>query len=149
MDYFHDLLALEAQVSGAPGAEPHFLAVASYNLQHPGTFMPAALGGLQATVADVLAGRATVADARRRASAASDGAARVRRRAGTALSPADQGLLGAWPTRWPMTIRDVCDVAPAQYVAQVRRWAECVSAVLEPLCVNQLDVPGTNARAPG
>jgi hypothetical protein len=33
-EYFHELLALEAQVPGASGAEPHFLGVATYNLQH-------------------------------------------------------------------------------------------------------------------
>ena len=81
-DYFHDLLALEAQVPEAPGAEPHFLAVASYNLQHPAAFVPAVLLGLQQTLADVLAGKATVADARRRASRATDGPTRVRRGAG-------------------------------------------------------------------
>ena len=130
-DYFHDLLALEAQVPGAPGAEPHFLAVAAYNLQHPSAFVPAALVGLLQTVADVLAGRVTVADARRRARRATDGPGPVRRRADTPLSEADSRLLGAWPTRWAMTVRDVSEVTPEQYVAQVQAWARCVTVGLE------------------
>lgn len=131
LDYFHDLLALEAQVPGAPGAEPHFLAVAAYNLQHPSAFVPAVLVGLRATVADVLAGRATVADAQRRARRATDGPTRVRRRADTPLSDADGQLLAAWPTRWAMTVRNVSGVMPGQYAAQVRAWARCVTAGLE------------------
>lgn len=107
LDYFHDLLALEARVPGAPGAEPHFLAVAAYNLQHPAAFVPAVLAGLRRTVEDVLAGRATVGDARRRARRATDG-----------------------PTRWAMTVRDVNGVAPEDYVARVRAWARAVTADL-------------------
>jgi hypothetical protein len=130
-DYFHDLLALEATVPGGPGEEPHFFAVATYNLQHPSGFMPPALVGLRRTLADVLARRATVADARRRARQATNGPTRVRRHADAELSTADQATLRAWPSTWSMTVRDVCEVAPAQYAARVRAWAARVTAELE------------------
>ena len=120
---FHELLALEAQVADAPGAAPHFLAVATYNLQHPSTFTLPALTGLRRTVADVLAGRATIADVRRRAGDAARGPARVKRREGEAASEEEHATLVAWPTHWPTTVLDVCRVAPAQYVDRVTRWA--------------------------
>ena len=119
----HELLVLEAQVDGAAGGVPHFLAVATYNLQHPSTFMPAALAGLRRAVADVLAGRATIADVRRRAGAGARGAARVRRRAGDPSRGAEQGAIAKWPTRWPTTVLDVCRLAPEQYVDHVTAWA--------------------------
>jgi hypothetical protein len=130
-EYMHELLFLEAQVPGAPGAEPHFLAVASFNLQHPSTFLPSALMGLRGTVADVLAGRATLDDARRRARHLASGQARVLRRAGTVLSSSDQLVLRAWPTSWPITVLDVCRVPPERYVESVRRWAASIIEVLD------------------
>ena len=36
-DNFHVLLLLESEVPGAPSGLPHFFAVASYGLQHPGS----------------------------------------------------------------------------------------------------------------
>lgn len=129
-EYFHDLLALEAEVPGGAGGEPHFFAVATYNLQHPSDFMPAALVGLRDTVADVLAGRATIADALRRARAATDGPTRVRRHADSALTDAEHELLRAWPRVWPMTVGDVVVVPPEQYAERVRDWAASTSAAL-------------------
>ena len=120
---FHELLALEGQVAGAPGGVPHFLAVATYNLQHPSTFTPAALAGLRGTVADVLRGRATIEEVRRRASAGARGAARVKRRADEPLAEAEHASLAGWPTHWPTTVLDVCRLAPEQYVDHVTRWA--------------------------
>ena len=108
----------------------HFLAVASYNLQHPSMFVPAALFGLRRTFADVLAGRATIDDARRRARAGADGATRVLRRPEDQTSDTDQAVLRAWPITWPMTVVDVCRVAPEQYEAQVRAWATAVGETL-------------------
>jgi len=130
-DYLHELLLLEAQVAGAPGAAPHFLAVASFNLQHPSAFVPSVLMGLRGTVADVLAGRATVDDARRRARYGASGPTRVRRRADTVLSPEDQLVLRAWPTTWPITVLDVCRVPPERYVESVRRWAASIIEALD------------------
>ena len=129
-DYLHEMLVLESRIPGGPGEEPHFLAVASYNLQHPGSFVPAALVGLRHTLADVVTGRATVADARRRARAGADGATRVRRHADTVLTAEDRAMLDAWPTAWPLTVRDVCRVAPAAYAPAVRAWAAAVVATL-------------------
>ncbi len=129
-DYFHALLAVESQVPGAAGELPHFFAVASYNLQHPSAFMPAALTGLRRTLADILAGRAKVDDARRRASYEAEGATPVLRPAGTVLSAQDEALLAPWPRQWPMTVRDVCGVPPEQYVERVRLWAMSVSNAL-------------------
>ena len=114
--YFHDLLVVESLVPGAPGELPHFLAVASYNLQHPSAFMPAALAGLRRTLADILAGRAKLDDARRRAGQGAEGATPVLRRPGVDLSPQDEALLASWPRQWPVTVRDVCGVPPEQYV---------------------------------
>jgi hypothetical protein len=128
-DYFHDLLGLESQVPGGAGLLPHFFAVASYNLQHPSSFVPEVLGGLRGAVADALAGRATVDEIRRRASAATDGPSRVTRR------PDDAGQSAAapdgWPTYWPLTVRDACAVPAGEYAGHVRAWAASVSSTLE------------------
>lgn len=131
-DEFHEMLAVESHVPFAPGGEPHFFAVASYNLQHPSGFVPAMLIGLQRTLADVLAARATIADARRRAGEGAAGAARVRRDASTPLAPAEAALRDAWPTRWPLTVRHVIEGGPSEYVARVRELAESVVATLGP-----------------
>ena len=119
----HELLALEAQLTGAPGGVPHFLAVATYNLQHPSTFTPAALTGLRRAVADVLGGRGTLADVRRRAGAGARGPTRVRRRTGDSSSEADRASMAMWPGQWSTTVLDVCRLAPEQYVDHVTRWA--------------------------
>jgi len=119
----HELLALEARVENAPGGVAHFLAVAAYNLQHPSTFTPSALAGLRRAVEEVLDGRTTLGDVRRRAGAAARGAARVRRRDGELPSEPDRDTLAAWPTHWPTTVLDVCRLAPEQYVDHVTRWA--------------------------
>jgi hypothetical protein len=129
-DYFHELLVLEGQVPGAAGGLPHLLAVAAYNLQHPSAFMPAALFGLRRTLADVLAGRATVDDARRRARYATDGETRVIRRVDTVISDDDRTRLNVWPTEWPRTVLDVCRVRPEQYVESVQQWAQAVNATI-------------------
>ena len=126
-DYFHELLAVESQVPGSAGELPHFFAVASYNLQHPSAFMPAALTELRRTLADILAGRAKMDDARIRARQGAEGSTPVLRPAGLDLSSHDDALLANWPSQWPMTVRDVCGVPPEQYVERVRLWAMSVS----------------------
>jgi hypothetical protein len=120
-DYLNDLLALEWQVPGGPGHRAHFLAVASYNLQHPRQFTPAMLAGLRKTFSDVLAGRATIDDARKRARDALDGTARAVRRPGDP----PPGLAG-WPAHWAMTIRDVCAAPVDRYLERVAEWAASV-----------------------
>jgi len=124
-DYFSDLLALEWEVPGGPGGRAHFLAVAAYNLQHPSLLTREILTQLAATLSDVLAERATVADALARARATTDGPTRVRRRPG---DPDHE--LAAWPTRWEVTVRDVCGVPPSSYLQQVHAWATSVDASL-------------------
>lgn len=119
----HELLVLEARVEGAAGGVPHFLAVATYNLQHPSTFTEGALTGLRRAVEDVLDGRATIAEVRRRAGAGARGAARVKRRNGALPSDAGHASSSAWPSHWPTTVLDVCRLAPEQYVDHVTRWA--------------------------
>ena len=125
-DYFHDLLGLEAEVPGGAGALPHFFAVASYNLQHPSQFAPDVLPGLRAAMADALTGRATVPELRQRAGQAAEGATRVLRRDGE-----PSHALGAWPTQWPMTVRDVCAVPVDVYAEHARAWAASVSSMLD------------------
>src|SRR5262249_62324530 len=75
---------------------PHFYAVASYGLQHPGGMNHTAqvVAGLRAAVADVLDGRATLADVRRGAREELDGPTRAPRRAG---DPEAEWHVGRWP----------------------------------------------------
>jgi hypothetical protein len=105
-DNFHALLLLESEIPGGPGALAHFYAVAAYGLQHPDSmnYTAAALEGLHTGLADVLDGRATLAELRRRTRRAVDGAVRVTRRAGDAVVPWRRG-------NWPMTVVDVLTVA--------------------------------------
>jgi Family of unknown function (DUF5946) len=130
-DYFHELLILEANVPGSAGADPHFFAVASYNLQHPSGFTVPTLAGLRDTLRDVLAGRATLADARRRARESVDGSTRVTRHADAPPTAAERDALATWPRMWPLTVRDVCRVEPEAYVAAVRGWAASIVATLD------------------
>ena len=126
-ELFYEILALEALVPGGPAPLAHFFAVASYNLQHPAQFQPGIVDGLRSGLVDALAGKADVAELRRRASRAAEGARRVLRR------PEDPpaALPTSWPTRWPFTARDMAGTAPAEYDRQARRWAESVAASLE------------------
>ena len=130
-DYFHDLLILESQVQGAAGALPHFLAVASYNLQHPSTFIPSALFELRGAMADVLTGRTTLDRIRQQVRRSTNGAVRVMRREDMVLSLTEETRLRAWPRVWDMTVRDVCQTHPDQYVDEVRQWAESVIVALD------------------
>jgi hypothetical protein len=125
-DLFYEMLAIEAQIPGGPTALGHFFAVASFNLQHPSLFVPAAIPELHRALRDALEGRADVAELRRRAGRAYDGFTRVVRRAddpGPVQPP-------AWPVAWPITVGDVCRVDPAHYDARAREWAESIVAVL-------------------
>jgi hypothetical protein len=136
-ELFHELLALEAAVPGGPGELPHFLAVATYNLQHPSGFAPAALRGLHRTVTDVLERRATLDDARRRARAGAAGRQRVRRHPDEEVPAADAAMLGSWPRRWPMTVRDVCRASPERYEPLVREWASVTVVELSSAATNE------------
>ena len=120
-DHFHALLLLESQVPGAPGGWPHFYAVATYGLQHPDgmSFTAEALGGLRASVADALAGRATLEAIRRRARRGAARVGRVTRRAGEAAV--------RWCVEnWALTVVDVCAGGVEGYAERVECWARSV-----------------------
>jgi Family of unknown function (DUF5946) len=125
-DNFHALLLLESEVPGGPGGVPHFYAVASYGLQHPGSmnYTAGVAEGLRAAVAGVLDGRATLADIRRRTRATFDGPTRVTRRGG---EPGVDWYRGAWP----LTVTDVLAAGVGGYAAAVERWARSVLETLD------------------
>jgi hypothetical protein len=127
-DHFHSLLLLESQIPGGPGGLSHFYAVACYGLQHPDgmNYTAGTLAGLRASLADVLDGRATLAAVRRRTRRATDGPARVTRRAG---EPAVTWRRGCWP----MTVADVLTVGAdaGAYAERVLRWARSVHEALD------------------
>jgi hypothetical protein len=125
-DHFHALLLLEWDIPGGPGALPHFLAVATYGLQHPEGmgYTAETLAGLRASVADALDGRASIDDLRRRARRATNGAIRVTRRAGEPVV--------RWPVeRWPLTVLDALNEGVEGYADRVARWARAVRATLD------------------
>ena len=125
-DHFHALLLLESEIPGGPGAVPHFLAVATYGLQHPASmnYTAAALAGLRACVADQLDGRATLEDIRRRVRAGAAAAGRVTRR------PGDEVV--RWPVAsWPMTVADVLAGGAEGYAERVTVWARSIREALD------------------
>lgn len=114
------LLAWEA--SDAELQREHFLTVASYNLQHPAQFTDDAIAGLRQAFADYLDRGISIAEIRRRASAAVDGSRRVRR---------DEADRRPVLRRWPMTIADVYAAGVSRDAAErVRRWARAVRSQL-------------------
>jgi hypothetical protein len=125
-DIFAALLALEADVPDAPGSVLHFYAVACYNLQHPDTMRLTqdALHGLAAHLADVLAGRATLAAIRQRTRRSANGPVRVLRREGDPLPN--------WPRGgWTVHIADVYAGGADRYADLVTAWAHSVSTRLQ------------------
>lgn len=132
-DHFHALLLLEVEIPGVPGTVLHTYAVGAYALQHPDSmgYTAEALAGLRRTLADLLEGRASPEQTRRRTRLAVDGPTRVLRRAG---EPAPAWRRGSWP----LTIADVCtadtfgayDTAEA-FADHVVRWARSVVAALD------------------
>jgi hypothetical protein len=125
-DRFHALLLLEAEIPGGPGELPHFYAVASYGLQHPGSksYTAAVAEGLRSAVADMLDGRASLEDIRRRTRATLDGPARVTRRPGDPDVDWYRGV-------WPLTVTDVLAAGPDGHAVTVERWARSVRETLD------------------
>jgi hypothetical protein len=124
----HELLFIEAQIPGGPGARPHFYAVACYGLQHPDSmnYTAETLVNLHTALADALDGRAGASDLRRRASRATEGSRRITRRAG---EPEVAWKRGAWP----MNIADVITVEAVAdaYATRVLQWARSVRETLD------------------
>jgi RimJ/RimL family protein N-acetyltransferase len=121
MDNFYDLLALEAEIEGAPGALPHFYAVASYGLQHPAAmgFTVATIEGLRESVALALSGDADVAQLRERSRKGSAAQGRVTRRGDEPVP--------VWPVAsWPRTVVDVLARGPECYGDHVQAWAASI-----------------------
>ena len=125
-DNFHALLLIESETPGGPGARTHFLAVASYGLQHPDTmnYTAETLAGLRAALADVLDGRLTIRELRRRTRRALDGPARVTRRAGDAEVPWRRG-------GWALTVADVVVGGVESCAGRVAGWARSVRQTLD------------------
>ncbi|MGV8841230.1 MAG: DUF5946 family protein [Bauldia sp.] len=136
--------AFLATEAGAAGTKAHFLAVGSYQLQHPERLSAAALTGLHEGLRDVLAGRRQVADVRLAARRAFNGAQRVRRRTGESRDP----RLGPWPSAWPVTVADCCDVDPDDYIDAVRRLAEATVAAIDAVSPAVPSPPRSHPPAP-
>ena len=112
-DMLGQLIAWEAD--DAKLAAEHFLTVASYNLQHPAQFTDEAIAGLRQSYVEHLDHGLPVSEIRRRASAAVDGAKRVRR---------DAASVRPVLRTWPMTIVDVYGAGDPNGAAErVRAWA--------------------------
>jgi len=96
----------------------HFLTVASYNLQHPAQFTDEAIAGLRGAFVDYLDRGISIDEIRRRASAATAGAVRVRR---------DESARKPVRRSWSMTIADVYGRGqPIAAAERVRRWAAAI-----------------------
>jgi hypothetical protein len=117
---FHALLAMEWEIPGGPGEVAHFLAVASYGLQHPDSmgFTMVTLSGLREAVADALAGSASMADIR----------VRVRRLAAAGrVTRRTVDVTPCWANpSWPMAITHVISDGLENYGQRVRDWARSV-----------------------
>lgn len=130
--HFHELLALESQIPGGPGETAHYLAVTTYNLQHPAAFTPEARTHMLAGLEGALSSELTIGDLRRLARRDYDGPKRVLRQRGIAPGDPRNAPGEGWPTEWPRTVLHALGAEPDQtsYYARVRGWAE---AVLETL----------------
>lgn len=122
---FHALLALEWEIPGGPGERAHFLAVATYGIQHPASmgYTIQTVEGLRDAVSDVLDGSASVADIRIRTRAAASDAGRVTRRSGDAVP--------SWGIdRWDADVTVAVGGGIVGYQERVERWAHSVVATL-------------------
>lgn len=116
------LLALEWEIPGGPGEITHFLAVASYGLQHPESmgYTGKTIENLRSAVADVLGGVATIADVRRRVGYAARQAGGTTRRGDDAVP--------RWPVaRWPVIVSDVSSGGIEGYGKRVEEWARATA----------------------
>lgn len=123
---FHELLLLESRIPGGPGLA-HFYAVASYNLQHPDSMNLAlsSLQGIQECLAEMLDGRTTIENVRRRVRRDARAGGRVTRRP---TDPQFEWRRGSWPITIAEALRAEEDVT--DYTKRVLRWAEAVRNTL-------------------
>ena len=91
----HALLFIELQIPGGPSGISHFYAVAAYGLQHPDSmnYSRETLSGLHASLGDVLDGKVTIPELRRRTQQIYNGTQRITRRPG---EPEPQWRRGSW-----------------------------------------------------
>lgn len=127
-DHFHTLLAREWDVYGGVGRDAHFLAVASYALQHPDS-MGHSAGSLEAhrtALAEHLEGGRSIEDVQSRMQETFEGPSRVR-------AAPDESVDDWRRSMWQTTVTDVLDVGPdlAAYRDRVREWAASILLTLE------------------
>jgi hypothetical protein len=122
---FDALLLLERDASAADEAA-HFLAVASYVLQHPDSmqYTVAAIQGVRESVQEFLSGRSSLAQIRLRKRAANNGPQRVTRRE-------DEAVFSWGVTNWPITVADVLAGGSLLFPTRVRAWAKSIVAALQ------------------
>ncbi len=122
---FHALLALEYDIPGGPGKRTHFLAVATYGIQHARSmgYTVETVEGLRKAVCDVLEDSVTIADIRQRVGDMAKAAGRVTRRAGD--------VVPSWSVEaWPLVVTDAVTGGIDGYQDRVERWARSVSDTL-------------------
>jgi hypothetical protein len=133
IDHFHAMLLLESEViadpeasAGGRGKAAHFYAVSSYILQHPVSmnYTAESLAGAQQNVSDHLAGRVGLAELLVKVRRATEGPARITRRAGDRVV--------SWPVEsWPITVADVLAGGAEGYCERVATWAESIIRTLD------------------
>ncbi len=129
-EHVNALFLLVSQVPGGFDGWTNFYAFTAYGLQHPDDFCltSGTLADTRASVADALAGRGTLDDARRRMVPGAAPRRRTRKAAGQRRV-----------VKWPMTIVDVCTGGVEGFAERVERWARSV--------VETLDAAETGASA--
>lgn len=128
-----DLLEIETRVLPTlelePGKRAHFLAVATYQLQHPYRLTQESVDGLRAGVAEMTGPAARpLENLRQEVGKFASGTQKVARSA----PPGDRSHIDqCWPTSWSVTARDVAEGPDPEYPAAVGRWAVATLADLD------------------
>ncbi len=105
----------------------HYLAVATYQAQHPSQVTTEALEVLLAGLAEQVGpSPRPVQQLLRGAGHLAAGDRRVHRRA----APGDRSHVPGWPTRWTRTARDVGERPDEDYLTAVEEWARATVADL-------------------
>lgn len=128
----NDLLEIEiralAPLDLEVGKRAHFIAIATYQLQHPSRLTLPILERLRASIAEMLDPNARpIEELRRDMARVTNGSQRVRSRA-----PASDRLpVPHWPPQWTMTVMDVIATSDHAYPTEVARWAIATLSDLE------------------